>query len=52
MKPTAKRHESGQSLWLDNISREMLDSGQGEYALIDLHDLSVQPRTLAGQASL
>ena len=28
MKPTAKLHESGQSLWLDNISRDMLDSGQ------------------------
>ena len=28
MEPTAKLHESGQSLWLDNISREMLDSGQ------------------------
>ena len=28
MKPTAKLHESGQRLWLDNISREMLDSGQ------------------------
>jgi transaldolase len=28
MTPTAKLHESGQSLWLDNISREMLDSGQ------------------------
>src|SRR3954449_7336064 len=28
MKPTAMLHESGQSLWLDNISREMLDSGQ------------------------
>ena len=28
MKPTAKLHESGQSLWLDNISREMLESGQ------------------------
>src|SRR4051794_7427975 len=28
MKPTAKLHESGQSLWLDNISREMLDSGE------------------------
>ena len=28
MKPTAKLHASGQSLWLDNISREMLDSGQ------------------------
>src|SRR3954453_1688549 len=28
MKPTARLHEAGQSLWLDNISREMLDSGQ------------------------
>src|SRR3954471_21612551 len=28
MKPTAKLHQAGQSLWLDNISREMLDSGQ------------------------
>src|SRR3954454_2810957 len=28
MKHTAKLHESGQSLWLDNISREILDSGQ------------------------
>ena len=27
MKPTAKLHEAGQSLWLDNITREMLDSG-------------------------
>ena len=27
MKPTAKLHASGQSLWLDNISREMLDQG-------------------------
>jgi transaldolase len=28
MKATAKLHELGQSLWLDNITREMLDSGQ------------------------
>src|SRR3954463_2696665 len=28
MKPTAKLHELGQSLWLDTITREMLDSGQ------------------------
>src|SRR3954452_1068420 len=28
MKPTAKLHEFGQSLWLDNISRDMLASGQ------------------------
>jgi transaldolase len=28
MKPTAKLQRLGQSLWLDNISREMLDSGR------------------------
>src|SRR3954449_3002593 len=28
MKPTARLHEAGQSLWLDNINRKMLDSGQ------------------------
>jgi len=28
MKATARLHELGQSLWLDNITREMLDSGQ------------------------
>ena len=28
MKPTTKLHELGQSLWLDNITRAMLDSGQ------------------------
>lgn len=27
MKPTQKLHELGQSLWLDNISRQMLDDG-------------------------
>jgi transaldolase len=26
MKPTARLHELGQSLWLDNITREVLDS--------------------------
>jgi transaldolase len=28
MKATAALHELGQSIWLDNITREMLDSGQ------------------------
>src|SRR5215467_5016606 len=28
MKATAELHELGQSLWLDNITRELLDSGQ------------------------
>ena len=27
MKPTQKLHELGQSLWLDNITRTMLDDG-------------------------
>src|SRR2546421_2988253 len=27
MRPTARLHALGQSLWLDNISREMLDTG-------------------------
>ena len=28
MKATAALHELGQSIWLDNITRDMLDSGQ------------------------
>lgn len=28
VRPTERLHEHGQSLWLDNITREMLDSGQ------------------------
>lgn len=28
MKTTEQLHEMGQSLWLDNITRKMLDSGQ------------------------
>ena len=27
MKATAKLHDLGQSLWLDNITRALLDSG-------------------------
>ena len=27
MKPTQQLHELGQSLWLDNITRTMLDDG-------------------------
>ena len=27
MKPTQQLHEAGQSLWLDNITRNLLDSG-------------------------
>ena len=27
MKPTGKLHDIGQSLWLDNITRELLNSG-------------------------
>jgi transaldolase len=28
MRPTERLHQEGQSLWLDNITRKMLDSGQ------------------------
>jgi transaldolase len=28
MRATEQLHELGQSIWLDNITREMLDSGQ------------------------
>jgi hypothetical protein len=28
MKPAARLHELGQSLWLDNLTRKMLDSRQ------------------------
>src|SRR5689334_2443954 len=28
MRPTERLHSEGQSLWLDNITRKMLDSGQ------------------------
>src|SRR5260221_14195849 len=27
MKPTAKLHDLGQSLWLDNITRDLLETG-------------------------
>lgn len=35
MRPTEKLHASGQSLWLDNISREMLDSGQLQRYIVE-----------------
>ena len=36
MKPTRKLHDSGQSLWLDNITRELLNSGTLERYVSDL----------------
>lgn len=36
MKPTRLLHEIGQSLWLDNITREMLDDGTLERYIADL----------------
>ncbi|PPJ15911.1 transaldolase family protein, partial [Nocardia nova] len=41
MKPTQQLHEAGQSLWLDNITRSMLDDGTlanyiGEYSITGL----------------
>ena len=41
MKPTQQLHEAGQSLWLDNITRGLLDTGTlanyiGEYSITGL----------------
>src|SRR3979409_43081 len=36
MKPTRKLHDLGQSLWLDNITRELLDSGTLKQYIDDL----------------
>jgi transaldolase len=33
MKPTQKLHELGQSIWLDNVTRELLNSGMIRYAI-------------------
>jgi transaldolase len=41
MKPTQKLHELGQSLWLDNITRTMLDDGT-EQRYIDEFDVTGQ----------
>lgn len=35
MKPTKRLHELGQSLWLDNITRDMLDDGTLEHYIED-----------------
>jgi transaldolase len=42
MKPTEKLHDLGQSLWLDNITRQMLDDGT-EQSYID--ELSITGQT-------
>jgi transaldolase len=36
LKPTARLHELGQSLWLDNITRTMLDDGTLERYIAEL----------------
>jgi len=36
MKPTRKLHELGQSLWLDNVTRELLNSGTLKRYIADL----------------
>src|SRR6185295_15205063 len=36
MKPTQKLHDVGQSLWLDNITRELLNSGTLKRYIDDL----------------
>ena len=36
MKPTKMIHDLGQSLWLDNITRDLLDSGTLQHYIDDL----------------
>ena len=54
MKATAELHELGQSLWLDNITRELLDSGQlqtyiDEYSVTGLtSNPSIFDKAIAG----
>jgi transaldolase len=36
MKATQMLHNLGQSIWLDNITRELLDSGTLEHYITDL----------------
>ena len=35
MKPTRQLHDLGQSLWLDNITREILDNGTLRHLIED-----------------
>ena len=58
MKPTQQLHDLGQSLWLDNITRELLTDGTlralhrrafGDGADLEPHDL--RPRHQGRQAS-
>ena len=52
MKPTQLLHDLGQSLWLDNITRDLLDNGTlksyidellGDWADVESDDLSTRP---------
>src|SRR5438046_6692458 len=40
MKATQKLHDLGQSLWLDNITRELLDNGRSEEHTSELQSLT------------
>ena len=44
VKATEKLHELGQSLWLDNITREMLDSGQLQTYIDDYSVTGLTPK--------
>jgi transaldolase len=44
MKAIAKLQELGQSLWLDNITREILDSGQPQRYIDEFSIPSGSPR--------
>ena len=47
MKPTQKLHQAGQSLWLDNITRELLTTGALRSYIDDLdHGADIEPDDL------
>src|SRR5262245_31924061 len=45
MKPTQQLHDHGQSLWLDNITRDMLDRGMLKRSIDEqsIHGLTSNP---------
>jgi transaldolase len=50
MRPTRRRHDLGQSLWLDNITREMLQNGTLQRYITELSVARQRgrPRALSG----
>jgi transaldolase len=52
MKPTIALHNLGQSLWLDNITRDLLNSGALQhYITLEEPDPSEEPLTIDANGS-